>query len=145
VFLNAAWLDSKIDDPILGVERRFQNQPDYIVNAGFIQSLPAAGAAFGATWRQQGAAKQVVLGETRRTSYDGDLELFVEKRLGNTWTARLAASNLLDARKIENIRNFDGDSALDLADNMRAGAVDELERESEQAGPVYQLVVRASF
>jgi outer membrane receptor for ferrienterochelin and colicins len=145
VFLNAAWLDSKIDDPILGVERRFQNQPDYIVNAGFIQSLPAVGAAFGATWRQQGAAKQVVLGETRRTSYDGDLELFVEKRLGNTWTARLAASNLLDARKIENIRNFDGDSALDLADNMRAGAVDEFERESEQAGPVYQLVIRASF
>jgi hypothetical protein len=86
-----------------------------------------------------------VLGETRTTAYEGDLELFVEKRFGDMWTARLAASNLLDSKKVESIRNFDGDSALDLADNMRSGAVDELERESEQAGPVIQFVVRASF
>lgn len=145
IFLNAAWLDSEIVDPVLGIERRFQNQPDYIVNAGFIQSVPAWGAAFGATYRKQGSGEQVVLGETRRTAYDGDLEMFVEKRFGETWTARLAVSNLLDGKKIESIRNFDGDSALELADNMRDGAVDEFERESEQAGPVIQFVVRASF
>jgi len=145
VFLNAAWLDSEIDDPILGTRRRFQNQPDYIVNVGFIQSLPAFGAAFGATYRKQGAGEQVVLGEKRRTSYDGDLELFVEKRFGETWVARLAASNLLDGKKIESIRNFDGDSAAQLAANMLGNAVDEFEVEREQAGPVVQFVVRASF
>jgi outer membrane receptor protein involved in Fe transport len=145
IFVNAAWLDSQIDDPVIGGTRRFQNQPDYIVNAGFIQSLPAVGAAFGATFRKQGAGEQVVLGETRRTSYDADLELFVEKRFGEMWMARLAASNLLDARKIETIRNFDGDSAAELADNMRGLSVDEFEREREQAGPVLQFVVRATF
>lgn len=145
IFLNAAWLDSEIDDPILGRERRFQNQPDYIVNVGFIQSLPGIGAALGATYRKQGAAEQVVLGEIRETRYDGDLEMFIEKRFGETWIARLAASNLLDARKIENIRNFDGDSAAGLAGNMINGAVDEFEVENEQSGPVFQLVFRASF
>ena len=145
IFLNAAWLDSEIEDPVLGGERRFQNQPEYIVNAGFIQSLPAIGAAFGATFRKQGAGEQVVLGEIRSTSYDGDLELFVEKSFGRMWMARLAASNLLDAKKVENIRNFDGDSAADLVTNMRARSVDEFEREREQAGPVLQFVVRASF
>lgn len=145
VFLNAAWLDSEIEDPVLGIQRRFQNQPDYIVNAGFIQSLPAWAAAFGATYRKQGAGEQVVLGEIRRTTYDADLEVFVEKRFGKTWVARLAASNLLDAKKIEAIRNYDGDSAAELADNMLSNSVDEFEREQEQAGPVFQLVLRASF
>ncbi|HEY8507881.1 MAG TPA: TonB-dependent receptor, partial [Steroidobacteraceae bacterium] len=145
VFLNAAWLDSEIDDPVPGGTRRLQNQPDYILNAGFIQSLPQVGAAFGATYRKQGTGEQIVLGETRRTAYGGDLEVFVEKRFGETWVARLAASNLLDSRKIETIRNFDGDSAFEIGENMRLGAVDEFERESEQAGPVWQLVIRASF
>jgi outer membrane receptor for ferrienterochelin and colicins len=145
VFVNAAWLDSRVDDVILGGERRLQNQPGHIVNAGFIQSLPAVGVAFGASYRKQGAGTQVVLGELRETSYGGDLEMFVEKRLGRTWIARAAASNLLDAEKVESIRNYDGDSAADLADAMRASAVDEFERESEQAGPVFQLVVRATF
>lgn len=145
IFLNAAWLDSEIEDPVLGIKRRFQNQPDYIVNAGFIQSLPVLGAAFGATYRKQGAGEQIVLGEIRETTYDADLELFVEKRFGETWVARLAASNLLDGKKIETIRNFDGDSVAELTDNMLSGSVDEFEREQEQAGPVFQFVLRASF
>jgi len=145
VFLNAAYLDSEIDDPVLGGKRRFQNQPDYIVNAGFIQTVPAFGAAFGATYRKQGAAKQVVLGELRETRYDGDLEVFVEKQLGKSWVARLTASNLLDGKKIEDIRNYDGDSSAELTGNMLAGAVDEFEVENEQSGPVLQFVVRTSF
>src|SRR5262249_17378956 len=145
VFLNAAWLDSKIEDPILGGKRRFQNQPKYITNFGFIQNLTTLGAAFGATYRKQAAGDQVVLGELRRTSYEGDLEVFVEKHFGKSWVARLTASNLLDAKKVESIRNYDGDSAADLAGNMLAGAVDEFEVEREQAGPVLQLVVRTSF
>jgi outer membrane receptor protein involved in Fe transport len=145
VFLNAAWLDSQIDDPVLGGKRRFQNQPDYIVNAGFIQTLPELGAAFGTTYRKQGTGNQVVLGETRLTSYGADLEVFAEKRFGNSWVARIAASNLLDSRKIETIRNFDGDSAVELTGNMVSGLVDEYEREREQAGPVLQFVIRANF
>lgn len=42
-------------------------------------------------------------------------------------------------------RIADGDTAAELTDNMRTGSVDEFEREQEQASPVFQLVLRASF
>jgi outer membrane receptor protein involved in Fe transport len=145
VFLNAAWLDSEIDDAILGGDRRFQNQPEYVYNIGFIQNLDDWGAAFGVSYREQDDARQIVLGEIRDTSYDGDLELFVEKRFGETWVARFTASNLLDLEKKEVIYAFDGDSAEAIVEAMRANDVDEIEVEQETAGPVLQLVLRANF
>jgi outer membrane receptor protein involved in Fe transport len=145
VFLNAAWLDSEIDDAILGGDRRFQNQPEYVYNIGFIQNLEGWGAAFGVSYREQDDARQIVLGEIRDTSYDGDLELFVEKRFGETWVARFTASNLLDLEKKEVIYAFDGDSAEAVVDAMRSNDIDEIEIERETAGPVLQLVLRANF
>jgi outer membrane receptor protein involved in Fe transport len=145
VFLNAAWLDSEIDDTILGGQRRFQNQPEYVYNVGFIHNLPAWSAAFGVNYRRQDDARQVVLGEIRETSYDGDLELFLEKRFGETWVARFTAANLLDLEKKEVIFSYDGDSAAAIADAMRAGDIDEIEIERETSGPVLQLVLRAEF
>jgi outer membrane receptor protein involved in Fe transport len=145
VFLNAAWLDSSIDDRILGGSRKFQNQPDYVFNVGVIQNLPAWQAAFGLNYRQQGDAEQVVLGEIRETSYDGDFELFLEKRWGKTWVVRFTAANLLDLEKKEVIYSFDGDSAQAIVDAMRSGDIDEIEIEQETSGPVLQLVLRAQF
>jgi len=145
VFLNAAWLDSSIDDRILGGDRKFQNQPDYVFNAGFIQNVPGWQAAFGLNYREQGDAKQIVLGEIRETSYDGDLELFVEKRWGDTWVLRFTAANLLDLEKQEVIYSFDGDSTQAIVDAMRNGDIDEIEIEQETSGPVLQLALRAQF
>ncbi|MEC7931831.1 MAG: TonB-dependent receptor, partial [Pseudomonadota bacterium] len=53
LFGNLSWLDSEITDE-LG-ERRFNNQSKYVYNFGFIQDFPIFGAAFGATYRKQGA------------------------------------------------------------------------------------------
>lgn len=145
VFLNASWLDSEITDSILGTDRRFNDQPDYVVNAGFIHDMASFDGAFGLTFRKQGGARHVVLGEIRDTSYDGDLEAFLEKRFGKRIVGRLTVSNLLDAKKRETIYTFDGDSAEAIAAAMRAGEIDEIERESERAGPVVQLIVRAAF
>jgi hypothetical protein len=145
VFLNAAWLDSSIDDRILGGDRKFQNQPDYVFNVGFIQNLAAWSAAFGVNYRQQDDAKQIVLGEIRETSYDGDLEMFVEKRWGKTWVLRFTASNLLDLEKKEVIYSYDGDSSQAIIDAMRNGDIDEIEIEQETSGPVLQLALRAQF
>jgi outer membrane receptor protein involved in Fe transport len=145
VFLNAAWLDSSIDDRILGGDRKFQNQPDYVFNVGFIQNLAAWSAAFGVNYRQQDDAKQIVLGEIRETSYDGDLEMFVEKRWGETWVLRFTASNLLDLEKKEVIYSYDGDSSQAIIDAMRNGDIDEIEIEQETSGPVLQLALRAQF
>lgn len=145
VFLNASLLDSSITDPVTGEDRQFQNQPDYVFNVGFIQNIPTWDAAFGVTYRQQGESMLLVLDERRFTRYGGDLEVFVEKRFGETWALRLTASNLLDLEKAEDIYEFDGNSADEIADNNRNNVIDAIEREREKVGPVFQLVLRAAF
>ena len=101
--------------------------------------MPSLGVAFGASVRKQGVAQSRRLGEEVRTSYGADLEAFVEKRFGENVALRLTGSNLLDARKDEAFHKFDT-----LADQLDRD-YDEFEIESEQSGPVYQLVVRYAF
>jgi outer membrane receptor protein involved in Fe transport len=137
VFANYAWLDSEVEDD-LG-KRRFNNQARYVYNVGFIQDLPDWEASFGASYRKQGEAKLRVLAEEVTTNYGGDLEVFVEKRFGQRATLRLTASNLLDASKDEIFNKFDN-----LADQIDRD-FDEFELETEESGPVYQLIGRISF
>ncbi|MFK3648083.1 TonB-dependent receptor plug domain-containing protein [Lysobacter enzymogenes] len=137
VFLNYSWLDSEVEDEF--GQRRFNNQPRCVLNVGFIQDLPEWGVSFGASYRRQGGAYSRVLGEEVSTEYGADLEAFVEKRFGSRIAVRLTGSNLLDASKDEAFHKFDtyGDQV--------GRDYDEYERESEQAGPVYQLTVRYAF
>lgn len=137
VFLNYSWLDSDIDDEFGA--RRFNDQSDYVFNVGFIQDLPDWGAAFGATYRKQGDAFGRIVGEEITTSYGADLEIFVEKRLGENFVLRLTGSNLLDATKDETFNKF-----TTLEDQQNRD-FDEFEIETEQAGPVFQLVGRYAF
>ncbi len=137
VFLNYSWLDSEITD-FLG-DRRFNGQSDYVYAVGFTQDLPTWGAAFGASYRKQGDAFDRVLAEEVRTSYGADLEVFVEKRLGENVLVRLTGSNLLDSSKDEAFDKF-----ASVADQT-ARVYDEYELETEEAGPVYQLTVRVAF
>ena len=119
--------------------RRFNSQSDYVLNVGFIQELPTPAMSFGATYRKQGDAYGRIVGEEVRTSYDGDLEAFIEKRFGEHWALRLTGSNLLDASKDEVFDKF-----TTIADQLDRD-YDEYERESETGGPVYQLVLRYQF
>jgi outer membrane receptor protein involved in Fe transport len=137
VFLNASWLDSKVED-VLG-ERRFNDQSDYVVNFGFTHDIPTWGAAIGASWRKQGDAFGRVWAREVRTSYGADLEIFVEKRLFANTVVRLAGSNLLDSSKDEVFDKFDDQ------DDQIARDYDEYELETESAGPVWQLVMRVAF
>jgi len=137
VFFNYSWLDSDIDDTF--GSRKFNSQSDYVLNVGFIQDLPTFGGAFGATYRKQGEAYGRIIGEEVTTSYGADLELFVEKRFGETFTVRLTGSNLLNAKKEEVFNKF-----ASTAD-QRSRAFDEYELESEEAGPVFQLIARMAF
>jgi TonB-dependent receptor len=137
VFFNYSWLDSDIDDE-LG-SRRFNDQAKYVLNVGFIHDLPDLGVAFGATYRKQGDAFGRVVGEEVTTEYGGELEVFVEKRFGKRFVVRLTGANLLDGKKKEAFNKF-----ATLAD-QRTRDFDEYELESEQAGPVFQLVARATF
>ncbi len=96
-------------------------------------------ASFGATYRKQGNAFSRVLSEEVTTEYGADLEVFVEKRFGQTLSVRLSAANLLDASKDEFFHKFDN-----LADQIDRD-YDEYELETEEAGPSYQLVMRWAF
>ena len=137
IFGNLALIDSKVED-FMG-NRRFNGQPEYVYNFGFIQDLKSFGAAFGATYRKQGKAKDRVVGEEVTTTYGADLEVFVEKRFGNWLTIRGVGSNLLNSKKKEIFNKFDNlDDQLDRD-------FDEYEIESEKAGPVFQLIARAAF
>lgn len=137
VFANVSWLDSEIDD-FLG-ERTFNDQSDFVFNVGFIHSLPSVDAAFGVTYREQGDAFGRVVAEEVSTRYGADLEAFVEKSFGESLTVRLVGQNLLNASKDETFNKFDN-----LADQI-ARDFDEYELETEDAGPVIQLIARYAF
>ncbi|MGX7926318.1 TonB-dependent receptor plug domain-containing protein [Tsuneonella sp. HG094] len=137
VFGNLSLIDSEIDD-VFGT-RRFNGQSKYVYNFGMIQNLRRMGAAFGATYRKQGPAFDRLIGEEITTTYGGDLEVFVEKRFGDSITLRAVGSNLLDGKKREAFNKF-----TTIADQI-ARDFDEYEQESERAGPVFQVIGRFAF
>jgi outer membrane receptor for ferrienterochelin and colicin len=137
VFGNLALLDSTIEDEF--GERQFNDQSEYVYNFGVIQNLPDFGAAFGATYRKQGEAFGRVVGEEIFTRYGADLEIFVEKRFGDSFTIRAVGSNLLDGTKDEDFNKFN------TVEEQFARDFDEYEVESERAGPVFQVVARYAF
>jgi outer membrane receptor protein involved in Fe transport len=137
LFGNFALLDSNITDEF--GERRFNDQSEYVYNFGAIQNLPDFGAAFGATYRKQGEAFGRVVGEEITTRYGADLEVFIEKRFGDSFTIRAVGSNLLDSTKDEDFNKF-----ATVADQNNRD-FDEYELESERAGPVFQVVARYAF
>ena len=137
VFLNYSYLDSEVNDEF--GKRRFNSQAESVFNIGFIQDIPTFAAAFGVTYRKQGEAYSRVQGEEVVTTYGGDLEAFIEKRIGKNTTVRLTGSNLLDSDKKETFNKF-----TTLA-SQRGRSFDEYELEREKAGPVFQLVARMAF
>lgn len=137
VFFNYSWLNSSVTD-FMG-KRRFNNQARSLLNVGFIHNIPSLQTSFGMSYRKQGAAFSRVLGEEITTTYDGDLDIFVERRIGKNFSVRLAGTNLLNARKKEVFHKFDT-----LGDQLQR-KYDEYELESEKAGPRLQLVARWAF
>lgn len=137
VFGNLSLLESDITDE-LG-ERRFNGQSNIVYNFGFIQNIPSFGAAFGATYRKQGAAFERFVAEEVRTTYGADLEIFVEKRFGKNFTIRAVGSNLLDGAKAEVFNKFN------TFEEQQTRDFDEYELERETAGPVFQIMARLAF
>lgn len=137
VFINYSALDSETKD-FMG-KRRFNNQAKNVYNVGFIHDLPDLQTSFGASYRKQGEAYSRVVGEEVTTTYGADLEMFVEKRVGKSFSLRLSGTNLLDAEKKEVFRKFNTEQEQKDRD------YDEYEIETEKAGPRIQLVGRWAF
>ncbi|MES2058709.1 MAG: TonB-dependent receptor [Pseudomonadota bacterium] len=145
LFANYTYLDSSIRDPFTGEKRRFNNQPHHVYNAGFIHTLKKLNASFGATVSGRTKATESNFDETVDLTYDPDLEAFVEKRLGKHFVLRFSVQDILRRSKKEAFLKYDGDSYQEILSNRRNGIVDEFELERENAGPLYQVTLRAAF
>ncbi|HQS68985.1 MAG: TonB-dependent receptor [Novosphingobium sp. 28-62-57] len=143
VFGNLSLIDSSVRDEF--GSRRFNGQSKFVYNFGVIQNLPEAGASFGATYRKQGSAFDRTVGEEVTTTYGADLEIFVEKRFGKSFTIRAVGSNLLNSSKDEVFNKFAAGDDRSTSGNQIARNFDEYELESEEAGPVFQIVARYAF
>lgn len=139
VFMNYSWLDSEVRDPVTGAKRRFNDQAEFVFNVGFIHDVVSSGTSFGSSYRLQGDQFNRIIGESVATSYGADLEVFIEQRFGDRFVVRVTGSNLLNAKKDETFFKYDT-----LGDQL-SNDFDEFELESEQAGPVFQLVGRYAF
>lgn len=145
LFANYTWLDSSVTDPFTGEDRRFNNQPEHVYNLGFIQTLQAWDVSFGASLSGRSDATESSLDETVELRYGQELEAFVEKRFNDRFVLRLTGTNLLDRKKEEDFRFYDGDSVDDILAARRTGDVDESELESERSGALFQATLRIAF
>ncbi|MDZ7628446.1 MAG: TonB-dependent receptor [Parvularculaceae bacterium] len=144
-YANAAYLDSETTDFNTGLERKFTNQPDFVYNISLIQNFPTLGATAGVSYQKRGASTAFGFDEIVETSYDANVDAFLEKRFGDRIVARLTATNLLDAEKLEVFELYDGDSGAEFADAIRNGDIDGFEVEREESSRVYSFTVRLAF
>ncbi|GAC13916.1 TonB-dependent receptor plug domain-containing protein [Aliiglaciecola lipolytica] len=145
LFANLTLLDSKITDQFTGKERRFRDQSNYIYNFGVTHNIPDWNTSMGFSYQKQGDSLSVDIDRDVTLSYDGNLEVFVEKRFGDNYVLRLTGTNLLNAHKIERFDNYAGDSAAEILDNHINKNIDELETEDESASRIVTLTFRAFF
>jgi outer membrane receptor protein involved in Fe transport len=145
IFINYTRLWSKRTEPNLGEKVPFDGQPRYVYNFGLTQDFPKLGASAGFSFRKQGESISTFLGEEEHQFYSGNLEAYVEKRIGKNFVLRLSGNNLLDARSRQYERNFDGDTGLDIIEAQRAGDVDNFEVEHEETSRQIMLTARLVF
>lgn len=145
IFANYTRLWSKRTEPNTGLRVPFDGQPKYVYNFGLTQDFPKFGASAGFSFRKQGESISTFLGEEEHQFYEGNLEAYVEKRIGKNFVLRLSGNNLLDARSLQYERNFDGDTGLDIIENQQAGNVDNFEVEHEETSRQLMLTARLVF
>src|SRR3546814_3762061 len=132
---NYTRLWSDRDDPATGESIAIDYQPTYVYNVGLTQNIPSWNASFGFSYQKQGESRFVTYGEIESQLYDGNLEVFIEKRLSKNVVMRLTGTNLLDADSLQAEAGFDGDNGAEIIANQAAYAVDAYEVERENSSP----------
>ena len=145
IFANYTRLWSDRDDPATGESIAIDYQPTYIYNVGVTQNIPRWDASFGFSYQKQGESRFVTYGEIESQLYDGNLEVFIEKRLSKNVVMRLTGNNLLDADSLQAESGFDGDNGAEIIANQAAYNVDAYEIERENSSPRWTLTLRAVF
>lgn len=145
VFANFTRMWSSRADPAGGDDVMIDFQPEYVYNVGLTHNIPSWDASLGFSYQKQGESRFVTYGEIESQLYDGNLELFLEKRLGSNMVLRLTGTNLLDAESNQAEANFDGDNGEEILANQAAFNVDAYEVEREGSSPKITLTLRAVF
>jgi outer membrane receptor for ferrienterochelin and colicins len=145
VFANYTRLWSERADPAGGGDIEIDYQPDYIYNVGITQNIPTWETSFGVSYQKQGESRFVTYGEIESQLYDGNLEFFLEKRIGERTVLRLTGTNLLDADSRQAEAGFDGDSGEEILENQADYDVDAFEVERENSSPRWTLTLRMVF
>lgn len=145
VFANYTRLWSEREDPAGGGDIEIDYQPDYIYNVGITQNIPSWATSFGVSYQKQGESRFVTYGEIESQLYDGNLEFFLEKRLGERTVLRLTGTNLLDADSRQAEAGFDGDNGEEILENQADYDVDAFEVERENSSPRWTLTLRMVF
>lgn len=138
-FGNYSYLDSKIDDPFTNKERRFNDQPDYVYNLGLSQTLKNLGMSYGFSYQKRGDSTNEDSVTTEVTSYDANLEAYIEYKMSEALVLRFTGDNLLDADVTEHMTNYKS------LDDKLAGKVDDYETQIERAGAVFMLTLSGRF
>ena len=145
IFANYTRLYSERFDPNFQSDVRVNQQPTYVYNIGATHSIENAGVSFGASYQKQGEYISHFFGEIERGRTSGNLELFAEKRFGESVVLRLSGNNVLDASTFQTEEGFGGDNGQEILDNSRAGLAEEYEIEREESTPAVQLTMRISL
>lgn len=145
IFANYTRLFSDRDDPAGGDDIEIDFQPKYVYNVGITQNIPSWETSFGFSYQKQGESRFVTYGEIESQLYDGNLEFFLEKRIGDNMVIRLTGNNLLDADSKQAEAGFDGDNGEEILENQAAYAVDAFEVERENSSPRWTLTFRMVF
>ena len=145
VFANYTRLWSERANPAGGDDLSIDYQPTYVYNIGLTQNLPSIDSSFGFSYQKQGESMFVTYGEIESQLYDGNLEVFFEKRLGDNVVMRLTGNNLLDADSRQAEAGFDGDSGEEILTNQAGYVVDKFEVERENSSPRWTLTLRVVF
>ena len=129
VDMDMRWQDSRVQDPVTGLDRMFSWNSRYYINTAFRQDLVAAQTAWGLNLFYGGPRTGYRLDQLDTRDDGTDLEFFIETTRYLGIKARLVAENLLDRRFGRDRRVF-ADSRLDdhpvfreIRDFRRGGSV----------------------
>ncbi len=146
VFANYTLIESEIRDANanFAVDRRFSMQPDYVYNFGFDHLIEAWAFTWGMSYQKRGPAEEWIdsgaeTKEVADVTFEGNLEIFVEKTIADRFVVRLAAQNLLDAQRDDVTRIYESMEQY----NARTPVTSELDR--EESDPWVILTFRSTF
>lgn len=146
VFANYTYIDSKILDANenFPIEHQFSEQPDYIYNVGFDHRFAPWGFTWGASYQKRGESERWTNASAesklvRTINFEGNLEFFFEKTIAERYVVRLAAQNLLDAKKTEVERLYES------VEQYEGGTPVSQRTLVEVADPAFILTFRGTF